>query len=53
MKLACKAFSISQKCYRCKAKLDAENVIIAYWLVRLTNNSATGALGYASCTCVT
>ena len=38
VKLACKAFGISQTCYRYKAKLDAENVLIADWLVRLTNN---------------
>jgi putative transposase len=36
--LACQAFHISQTCYRYKAKLDAENVLIADWLVRLTNN---------------
>lgn len=36
--LACRAFGISQTCYRYKAKLDAENSVIADWLVRLTNN---------------
>ena len=38
VKLACQAFGISQTCYRDKAKLDAENNLIADWLVRLTNN---------------
>jgi len=38
IKLACQAFGISQTCYRYKAKLDAENVLIADWLARLTNN---------------
>jgi putative transposase len=28
VKLACKAFGISQACYRYKAKLDAENGLI-------------------------
>jgi putative transposase len=29
--LACRAFGISQTCYRYKAKLDAENSVIADW----------------------
>ena len=36
--LACQAFCISQTCYRYRAKLDAENALVADWLVRLTNN---------------
>jgi putative transposase len=34
VKLACPAFGINQTCYRYKAKLDAENNLIADWLVR-------------------
>ena len=32
------AFGISQACYRYKTKLNAENSLIAKWLVPLTNN---------------
>lgn len=35
---ACKAFSISQTCYRYEPKLSAENGLIIDWLVRLTYN---------------
>ena len=45
IKLACQAFGISQTCYRYKAKLDAENVLIADWLVRLTNNQRNWGFG--------
>jgi putative transposase len=38
VKLACLAFGISQTFYRYKAKLDADNDVIADWLIRLTNN---------------
>jgi putative transposase len=51
--LACQAFCISQTCYRYRAKLDAENVLIADWLVRLTNNQRNWALAYAFSTCAT
>ena len=43
--LACQAFHISQTCYRYKAKLDAENGVIADWLVRLTNNQRNWGFG--------
>ncbi len=43
--LACQAFGISQTCFRYKAKLDAENVLIADWLVRLTNNQRNWGFG--------
>ena len=45
VKLACQAFGISQTCYRYKAKLDAENNVIADWLVRLTNNQRNWGFG--------
>lgn len=45
VKLACAAFGISQTCYRYKAKLDAENSLIADWLVRLTNNQRNWGFG--------
>ena len=45
VKLACQAFGISQTCYRYKAKLVAENILIADWLVRLTNNQRNWGFG--------
>jgi putative transposase len=45
VKLACHVFRISQTCYRYKAKLDAENDIIADWLIRLTNNQRNWGFG--------
>jgi putative transposase len=43
--LACQAFSISQTCYRYRAKLNAENDIIADYLVRLTTNQRNWGFG--------
>src|SRR5450830_2085451 len=43
--LACQAFCISQTCYRYRAKLDAENAVVADWLVRLTNNQRNWGFG--------
>lgn len=45
IELACKAFSISQTCYRYKAKLSSENEEIADWLVRLTHNQKNWGFG--------
>lgn len=42
--LACQAFGISQTCYRYRAKLDAENTVVADWLIRLTNNQRNWGL---------
>ena len=36
IRLACKAFSISETCYRYQAKLKHENEIIAHHLIELT-----------------
>jgi len=38
IRLACQAFSISETCYRYRAKLKHEEAVIADWLVRLTHN---------------
>lgn len=43
--LACRAFGISQTCYRYQAKLNEENNVIADWLVRLTNNQRNWGFG--------
>src|SRR5471030_2120696 len=45
IRLACQAFGISQTCYRYRAKLDAENAVVADWLVRLTNNQRNWGFG--------
>jgi putative transposase len=37
--LACKAFRISETCFRYQAKRQGENDEIANWLVRLTDNN--------------
>ena len=39
--LACRAFSISECCYRYERKLSDENAEIAEWLVKLTDNRRT------------
>lgn len=38
IKLACKAFCISESCYYYHPKLDRENAEIADWLMKLTSN---------------
>jgi putative transposase len=37
IQVACQAFRISQACYRYEAKHQADNEVIADWLVRLTD----------------
>jgi putative transposase len=43
--LACRAFSISEICYRYQPKLSDENELIADWLVTLTNAKKTWGFG--------
>ncbi len=43
--LACRAFQISESCYRYERKLSDENAEIAEWLVKLTNNRRTWGFG--------
>jgi putative transposase len=38
IRAACVAFSISETCYRYRARLSSEKEMIADWLIRLTNN---------------
>jgi len=45
VKLACEAFRISQDCYRCVAKGDSQNDLIAQWLVALTDNNRNWGFG--------
>jgi putative transposase len=43
--LACRAFQISECCYRYECKLSDENDKIAEWLVKLTSNRRTWGFG--------
>jgi transposase InsO family protein len=45
IRVACKAFRISESCYRYERKLDAENEEVANWLVRLTDNHRSWGFG--------
>jgi hypothetical protein len=47
IRLACDTFVNSQACYRYSPKLSSENVLIADWLVRLTQAEKTGVLSCA------
>jgi putative transposase len=41
IRLACEAFRVSESCYRYQAKNNAENELIANWLIRLADNKRT------------
>ena len=43
---ACRAFSISETCYRYQPKLSDENELIAGWLIALTNAKRTWGVGF-------
>ena len=45
IRLVCLIFSVSQTCYRYKAKIDVENEAIANWLLRLTDNHRNWGFG--------
>jgi len=45
IRLSCKAFKISEYCYRYEPKLSKENDLIADWLIRLTNNQRNWGFG--------
>ena len=45
IKTVCLAFGISQTCFRYEAKLNAENEVIADWLIRLTTNQRNWGFG--------
>lgn len=45
IRTACVAFSISETCYRYRARLSSENEMIADWLIRLTNNQRNWGFG--------
>lgn len=45
IRLACEIFGVSQTCYRYRARLSDENVLIADWLVRLTHNQRNWGFG--------
>jgi putative transposase len=45
IRLACAVFSISESCYRYASKHNAENQVIADWLMRLTDNHRNWGFG--------
>jgi len=45
IRVACVVFSISESCYRYEPKQDAENALIADWLIRLTDNHRNWGFG--------
>ena len=45
VRLVCKAFKISEYCYRYKPRLSQENELIADWLIRLTHNQKNWGFG--------
>jgi len=47
IRLACRAFGISETCYRYQARLSDENAVIADWLLRIT--AANRKWGFGLC----
>jgi putative transposase len=45
IRVACRAFRISESCYRYERKLDAENEEVATWLIKLTDNNRNWGFG--------
>jgi len=45
VRLACRAFVVSETCYRYQPKLSNENAEIADWLIRLTHNQRNWGFG--------
>jgi len=45
IRLASEMFRVSQACFRCESKTNAENEQIAHWLIRLTDNHRTWGFG--------
>ena len=45
IRLACRAFNISETCYRYEAKLSGDNALIADWLLRLTTTNRNWGFG--------
>ena len=45
IRVVCKAFRISESCYRYERKLDAENNEVTTWLIRLTDNHRNWGFG--------
>ena len=45
IKVACKAFHVSETCYRYQPKRKVENEVIADWLISLTENRRNWGFG--------
>jgi hypothetical protein len=52
IRMVCRAFAISETCYRYQPKLSDENAEIADWLLRLTQTYKRWGFGSASFICV-
>lgn len=53
IRLACEAFGLSESAYRSRPQMNAENLRIADWLVRLTDAHRSWDLAFAPCICAT
>jgi putative transposase len=45
IRVACQAFGISESCFRYERKIDPENIEVANWLLRLTDNHRNWGFG--------
>ena len=45
IRLSCTLFNISETCYRYQAKLNDDNILIAEWLLRVTQNQKNWGFG--------
>ena len=45
IRLACQVFTISESCFRYEGKKNADNELIANWLLRLTDNNRNWGFG--------
>ncbi len=45
IRMSCKAFAISETCYRYQAKLNDDNALIADWLLHLTYTNRRWGFG--------
>jgi len=46
IRLALEAFRVSESCYRYQAKNNAENELVANWLIHSTDNDRTWGFGH-------
>jgi putative transposase len=49
IRLACRAFGISETCYRYQANLSGDNALVADWLLRRTTANRRWCFGLCFC----